>query len=407
MVNDDLVLDPRINVGLTWPPCLIGKFALAIYLDHQSSTPTLPTVRDAMQPFWTEFHGNPHSSEHSIGWSANKTTEASRAKVANFIGADPDEIIFTSGATEANNLALKGLSIPEQRQRQRKTILVSATEHKCVLESAAYVARTKGCTVREIRVNRKGHVDLDKLRDMLSEDVLLVSVALVNNEIGTIQDLASISALCRDAGAILHSDFAQAPSAVSLLEYADLADMVSLSGHKFGGPMGVGALYVGRDLKDRIEPLFHGGGQEGGIRSGTLPLPLCVGIGSAAEFHASEAGAAMRARVAVLRDLFVNKLQSNRDHIGLNGDKLCSRHPGNANLRFEGRDAGEMLQRLQPIVSASTGSACSSGIPEPSYVLRAIGLTPDEAQASIRFSFGHTNTSDEVLEAAEAIIEVL
>lgn len=367
----------------------------------------LPTVRAAMQPFWTEFHGNPHSSEHSTGWSANKATETSRAKVANLLGVDADEIIFTSGATEANNLAIKGLRTPEQRQSQRTTILVSATEHKCILESAAYAAQTKGCAVREIPVNGKGHVDLDKLRDMLSEDVLLVSVALVNNEIGTIQDLASISALCRDIGAILHSDFAQAPSAVNLQEYADMADMVSLSGHKFGGPMGVGALYVSRELKDRIEPLFHGGGQEGGLRSGTLPLPLCVGLGSAAEFHSSEAGSALRERVAGLRDLFVDKLQSNRDHIGLNGDKLCSRHPGNANLRFEGRDAGEMLQRLQPIVSASTGSACSSGISEPSYVLRAIGLTSDEAQASIRFSFGHTNTSDEVLEAAEAIIAVL
>ncbi|MEP1308024.1 MULTISPECIES: cysteine desulfurase family protein [Rhodobacterales] len=380
---------------------------MTIYLDHQASTPMLPTVRAAMQPFWTEFHGNPHSSEHSIGWSANKATETSRTKVANLLGVDPDEIIFTSGATEANNLAIKGLSTPEQRQSQRTTILVSATEHKCVLESAAYVAQTKGCAVREIPVNGKGHIDLDKLRDMLSENVLLVSVALVNNEIGTIQDLASISALCRDMGAILHSDFAQAPSAVNLQEYADMADVVSLSGHKFGGPMGVGALYVSRELKDRIEPLFHGGGQEGGLRSGTLPLPLCVGLGSAAEFHFSEAGSALRARVAGLRDLFVDKLQSNRDHIGLNGDKLCSRHPGNVNLRFEGRDAGEMLQRLQPIVSASTGSACSSGMSEPSYVLRAIGLTSDEAQASIRFSFGHTNTSDEVLEAAEAIIAVL
>lgn len=407
MVNDVLVLDPRINVGLTWPPCLIGKFALAIYLDHQASTPILPTVRDAMQPFWTEFHGNPHSSEHSIGWSANKATEAARAKVANFIGADPDEIIFTSGATEANNLALKGLSIPEQRQRQRKTILVSATEHKCVLESAAYVARTKRCALHEIPVDAKGRVDLDKLQDMLTEDVLLVSVALVNNEIGTIQDLAAISKLCRDVGAILHSDFAQAPSAVNLLDYADLADMVSLSGHKFGGPMGIGALYVSRELKGRIEPLFHGGGQEWGMRPGTLALPLCVGIGAAAEFYSSEAGDAARQRVAGLRDLFVSKLQSSRDLIRLNGDTLSSRHPGNANLRFEGYAADEILQRLQPIVSASTGSACSSGITEPSYVLSAIGLTLNEAQASIRFSLGHTNTNDEVLEAAEAIIAVL
>ncbi len=380
---------------------------MAIYLDHQASTPILPTVRAAMQPFWTGFHGNPHSSEHSTGWSANKATESSRTKVANYIGADPDEIIFTSGATEANNLAIKGLTFPKQWQSQRKTILVSATEHKCVLESATYVAKTKGCSVLEIPVDEKGHVDLDKLRDMLTEDVLLVSVALVNNEIGTIQDLAAISRLCRNVGAILHSDFAQAPSAVSLLDYTDLADMVSLSGHKLGGPMGVGVLYVSRELKDCIEPLIHGGGQEGGLRSGTLPLPLCVGLGAAAEFHASEAGTAIRARVASLRDLFVHKLRSSRDNIRLNGDKLASRHPGNANLSFGGHNADEMLQRLQPIVSASTGSACSSGNTEPSYVLSAIGLTLDEAQASIRFSFGHTNTSDEALEAADAIIAII
>ena len=380
---------------------------MTIYLDHQASTPILPTVRDAMQPFWTEFHGNPHSSEHSTGWAANTAAESSRTKVANFIGADPDEIVFTSGATEANNLAIKGLSIPELQQGERKTILVSATEHKCVLESAAYVAHAKGCSLYEIPVDGKGNVDLDKLEAMLTEDVFLASVALVNNEIGTIQNLAAISRLCRDVGAAFHSDFAQAPSAVNLLDYADLADMVSLSGHKFGGPMGIGALYVSRELKDRIEPLFHGGGQEWGMRSGTLPLPLCVGIGAAAEFHASEAGAAARARVASLRDLFVNKLQSSHDQIRVNGDTLAARHPGNANLRFEGREAAEILQRLQPIVSASTGSACSSGITEPSYVLSAIGLTVDEAQASIRFSFGHTNTTDEILEAAEAIIAVL
>lgn len=360
-----------------------------------------------MQPFWAEFHGNPHSSEHSTGWSANKATESSRVKVADLISADSDEIIFTSGATEANNLAIKGLSFPDQQLSQRKTILVAATEHKCVLESAAYVARTKGYSLYVIPVDRKGHVELDKLQDMLTEDVLLVSVALVNNEIGTIQDLAAISKLCRDVGATFHSDFAQAPSAVNLLDYADLADMVSLSGHKFGGPMGIGALYVSRELKDRIEPLFHGGGQEWGMRSGTLALPLCVGIGAAAEFHCSEAGAAARQRVAGLRDLFVNKLLSSRDLIRLNGDTLSARHPGNANLRFEQHEADEILRRLQPIVSASTGSACSSGITEPSYVLSAIGLTLDEAQASIRFSFGHTNTADEVLEAAEAVIAVL
>jgi cysteine desulfurase len=380
---------------------------LAIYLDHQASTPILPCVRDAMQPYWLELHGNPHSSEHSTGWSASKAVEASRAKVAALLGVDTDEIVFTSGATEANNLAIKGMNTSELQLGKRTKILISSTEHKCVKESAAYVAQARGYLLLEIPVDGKGHVDLAKLQAMLGEDVSFVSVAFVNNEIGTVQDLAEISRLCRDVGATFHSDFAQAPSALSLLEIRDMADMVTLSGHKFGGPMGIGALYVSRELKGRLEPLIHGGGQESGIRSGTLPLPLCVGIGEAAEFHASEAGAASRARVARLRDLFVKKLQSSHDQILLNGDTLTARHPSNANLRFEGHEADEILQRLQPVVSASTGSACSSGITEPSYVLKAIGLTCDQARSSIRFSFGHTNTADDALSAAEAILATL
>ena len=360
-----------------------------------------------MQPYWEDFHGNPHSSEHSTGWSANKATESSREKVAALLGVDSDEIVFTSGATEANNLAIKGISASETQRGQRLKVLISSTEHKCVKESAAYVAQAKGFSLLEIPVDNRGHVDLDKLEVMLAENVLLVSVALVNNEIGTIQNLSAVSELCRNVGATLHSDFAQAPSAVNLLQYTDLADMVSLSGHKFGGPMGVGALYVSRELKGRLEPLMHGGGQEAGLRSGTLPLPLCVGMGAAAEFHTSEAGAVARERSRNVRDLFVHKLQSSHEKIQLNGDTLAARHPGNANMRFAGYEADEILQRLQPIVSASTGSACSSGITEPSYVLRAIGLTNEQARASIRFSFGHSNTTDDALKAADAIAAVL
>jgi len=380
---------------------------LAIYLDHQASTPILPSVQDAMQPYWSELHGNPHSSEHSTGWSANKAVELARSQVANLVGADPDEIVFTSGATEANNLAIKGFSIADNKQRRRNKILVSATEHKCVLESAAYVERIHGYSLLEIPVDRKGYIDLEILRKMLTEDVLLVSIALVNNEIGTIQNIEVIAKLCREVGAIFHSDFAQAPSAVDLSIYVDLADAVSLSGHKFGGPMGIGALYISRVLRNDLEPLFHGGGQEAGLRSGTLALPLCVGLGSAAEFAASDDGAASRERISHLRDRFVNGLQSESPHIFLNGEDLDSRHPGNANLKFDGYDAGNILQRLQPIVSASTGSACSSGVTDPSYVLKAIGLTCNEAQSSIRFSFGHTNTSEDVQSATDALLALL
>ncbi len=323
------------------------------------------------------------------------------------IAADPDEIIFTSGATEANNLAIKGIGNADNAQRRRNKILVSAIEHKCVLESAAYVARVHGFSLLEIPVDTKGYVDLGVLKRMLTEDVLLVSVAFVNNEIGTIQDIIEISKLCRSAGAIFHSDFAQAPGAVDLTDYADLADMISLSGHKFGGPMGIGALFVSRELKGHLEPLFHGGGQELGARSGTLALPLCVGFGAAAEFSASDAGAASRLKVERMRMRFVNALQAKSALIKLNGDVLTSRHPGNANLRFEGHDARDLLQRLQPVVAASTGSACSTGVTEPSYVLCAIGLTVEEAQSSIRFSLGHTNTPEEIQDAADAILNLL
>lgn len=360
-----------------------------------------------MQPYWAELHGNPHSSEHSTGWSANKAVELARSQVADLIGVDSDEVIFTSGATEANNLAIKGFIIADDKKRRRNKILVSATEHKCVLESAAYVARTYGYSLLEIPVDGAGYVDPEILREMLTEDVLLVSVALVNNEIGTIQNIKIIADLCRKVDAIFHSDFAQAPSAVDLSNYVDLADSVSLSGHKFGGPMGIGALYVSRELRNDLKPLFHGGGQESGFRAGTLALPLCVGMGSAAEFAASDVGAASRERVSCLRDRFVSGLQSKNPDILLNGEELNLRHPGNANLRFPGYDAGNILQRLQPNISASTGSACSSGVTSPSYVLQAIGLSDDEAQSSIRFSFGHTNTSEDVQIATDSLLALL
>ena len=401
------MLDPRNKFDLSLDVYFERLGTVTIYLDHQASTPILPSALDAMQPFWTTLHGNPHSSEHSTGWSAHKAAETSRSKVAGLLRVDPDEIVFTSGATEANNLAIKGLGKPTAQLRTRKRILVSTTEHKCVIESASYIARVHDYTLLQIPVDGKGHLDIEELRNMLEEDVLLVSVSLANNEIGTIQNLKEISEVCRDFGVVLHSDFAQAPSGIDLSHFADLADLVSLSGHKFGGPMGIGALYVSRELTSHFEPLIHGGGQEAGMRSGTLPLPLCVGMGAAAEFQSSASGTIERERIADLRNRFVRQLQSISDSVVLNGDELLTRHPSNANLRFRDRDASEMLQRLQPTVSASTGSACSSGITEPSHVLRAIGLSAQDARASIRFSFGHTNTIDDAICAAEAVAALL
>ena len=376
-----------------------------IYTDYQATTPVDPRVVERMAPHWQKSFGNPHSSDHIIGWQAANAVDQSKATVAGLIGADPDEIIFTSGATEANNLALFGLArraTPAQRR-----ILVGATEHKCVLAAARALEARENFTVKQIPVDKAGFIDLDELADRLDETTLVVSVMAVNNEVGTIQDIPRIAELVAGRGILLHCDAAQGACALDMSRLADHADLISLSGHKMYGPQGIGALYIRRDVQARIEPIIYGGGQQSDLRSGTVPVPLCVGMAAAAEILQTDEGPTERNRVAGQRDTFVNLLQASVYPVSINGPTGDRRHPGNTNLQFEGYVAQDVLASLQPHLAASTGSACTSGIPGPSHVLRALGLTPTQADTSIRFSFGRFTTDAEIEEAAYLVIKRL
>ena len=376
-----------------------------IYADYQATTPVDPRAVTKMAPYWGELFGNAHSSDHVIGWQADKAVREAAASIAALIGADPDEIIFTSGATESNNLALLGLARRAPAGRQR--ILVSAIEHKCVLAAARAFSVREEFTVETVPVDSEGFVDLSTLEKCLDRNVLAVSAMAVNNEVGTIQDIPRIAALLAPYGIVLYCDAAQAPCAMDVSDLAVHADMVSLSGHKMYGPQGIGALYIRRDLQDRIEPLIYGGGQQAGLRSGTVPMPLCVGMGAAAELLAVRAASEERPRVARLRDSFVQHLQRGHASLTVNGSIGDRRHPGNSNLRFDGFDAQDILGALQPRLAASTGAACTSGIPEPSHVLGALGLTEMQSKASIRFSFGRFTTDQDIEAAARFVLEAL
>lgn len=379
----------------------------SIYLDHQASTPVLASVMAEIQPFFSDCPGNPHSSDHSVGWRAAQAVEQAAARVADLIGAtDPEEIVFTSGATEANNLSLLGLGRHEAGQ-SRKRVLVSAIEHKCVLAAARALERMHGYTVEQIPVTDKGFADLASLQSMIDDDVLLVSVMAVNNEIGTVQDLQAVSQIARKWGALLHCDAAQAPMAVDLKSLGKLVDMLSLSAHKMYGPKGIGACYLAAHVQDRIEPLFYGGGQQSGLRAGTVPVPLCVGLGAASEYFNSPEMEERRAALRLQRDVFKQRLLDLPWPIVVNGAWGDSRHPGNLNVQFTGFDGHEILGALQPRLAASTGSACASGLPEPSHVLRAIGLSAEEAESSIRFSLGFDTTDEEITESLDLIAKAL
>ena len=376
-----------------------------IYADYQATTPVDPRVLEEMAPYWRDSFGNPHSSDHAIGWRAAETVQRAASSIAALIGADPDEIIFTSGATEANNLALLGLARHGPPRRRR--ILVSAIEHKCVLAAARALEEREGFIVETIPVDGEGFVDIETLEVMLDETVLVVSVMAVNNEIGTIQDIPCIATLLRRHDVLLHCDAAQAPCAMDLSDFALHADLISLSGHKMYGPQGIGALYVRRDVQERVEPIIYGGGQQAGLRSGTVPMPLCVGMAAAVDIIRTPESAVERRRVARQRDSFVAKLQAGSFPIAINGPLGDRRHPGNANVRFDGLDAQDILGALQPRVAASAGAACTSGIPEPSHVLRALGLSSAQADSSIRFSFGRYTTDCEVEEGTRLVLGTL
>ena len=382
------------------------KIGKTLYLDHQATTPVDARVVVAMTPYYAESFGNPHSSDHSLGWESASAVEKAAACVARLIGADVDEITFTSGATESNNLALLGLG-RRATEGKRRRILVSAIEHKCVLAAVRVLQEQFGFLVELIPVDAEGFVEVPALEEALDDDVLAVSIMAVNNEIGTIQDIGRIAELVRSYGAVFHCDAAQAPLAMNMGSMASQADMLSLSAHKMYGPKGIGAIYIARELQDQIEPLIYGGGQQNGLRSGTVPVPLCVGMGAAADIFAATEAEEKRAQLCRRRDMFVEMLTRLPWPIALNGPQGQTRHPGNANIRFAEFSAYDILSALQPHLAASTGSACTSGIPEPSHVLRAIGLSGEEAESSIRFSLGFGTTAADLEEAVRLITEAL
>ena len=372
-----------------------------IYADYQATTPVDPRVLTRMDAYWGSSFGNPHSNDHFVGWQADSAVRLAARSIATMIGSDDDEITFTSGATESNNLALLGLARHSANTRRR--ILVSSIEHKCVLGAARELSINEGFIVETISVDSYGYLDLAELKERIASDVLLVSVMAVNNEVGTIQDIQSISDIARSYGTLFHCDAAQAPCAMDLEISSNFADLISLSGHKMYGPQGIGALFVRRGIHDQIAPLFYGGGQQDGLRSGTVPLALCVGMSAASEIIVAE-GDEERNRIARQRDLFIAQLKEAGLDIEVNGPTTDYRHPGNANIRFEGYDARDIIASLQPKLAASTGAACSSGIPEPSHVLRALGLTAEQCEASIRFSFGRFTSDDEIKDAANFVV---
>ncbi len=369
-----------------------------IYLDNHATTPPDPRVLAAMRPFWEENFANPASVEHALGRAAEEAVEAARAHVAELIGAAVQEIILTSGATEANNLAIKGAArFATSQGSERRRVVSVLTEHKCVLESVKDLA-AEGFEPVLVPVGADGLLDLDALRSAVDECALLVSVMAVNNEIGVVQDLAAIAAIAKEAGALFHTDAAQAAGRMPFDVEEIRADLVSLSGHKIYGPKGIGALYVRRRPRVRLAPLFSGGGQERGLRSGTLPAPLVVGFGEAARIAAAE-GLLDAGRIAGQRDRFWAALQAAVPGVALNGHPE-RRVPGNLNVTFPGPVDAQAIMAAAPMLCVSSGSACSSASIEPSYVLKAIGLPEDRARASLRIGIGRFTSPADVDQAA-------
>ncbi len=374
-----------------------------IYLDCHATTPVDPVVLAAMHPWWQEGFGNPHSAEHWFGWQAHQAVEDARTAIASLIGAAEEEILFTSGATEANNLALIGGA--QARYPQRTHVIVSAIEHKCVLESAAALQR-RGWQVDVLPVDQEGRVCLDMLAKLVTSNTALVSIMAVNNEIGTIQSLAAIGQLCAAYDVWFHCDAAQALAAMPLDVLDQHIDLLSLSSHKIYGPKGVGALWARMDVRERLHPINYGGGQEQGIRSGTLSTPLCVGFGEACR-QMERQRHVDAVHMTKLCERLWQGIQQAAPAACLNGPPAPHRHPGNLNIRFVGLDARLLLGKLQPTLAASTGSACTTGIPEPSHVLRAIGLAPVDADSSLRLGLGRFTRADEIERAIDLFATVI
>jgi len=373
-----------------------------VYLDYHATTPVDPRVLEAMLPFFSEKFGNASSRHHAFGWEAEHAVETARKQVAELIGASPQEIVFTSGATESNNLALKGAAA--RFASQGGHIVTAATEHKAVLDACHWLEQA-GFEVTYLPVNRDGRIDLDRLRRSIRPDTILVSIMHANNEIGVLQPLAEIGSIARERGVLFHTDAAQSAGKVPIHVEQAHVDLLSLSAHKMYGPKGIGALYVRRkNPRVEIAPQIHGGGHERGLRSGTLNVPGIVGLGKACEICRLEMPQEAE-RVGRLRDRLKQLLEDGLDDLHINGS-MESRLPNNLNVSFAHVLADSLLMALRD-VAVSSGSACSSATQAPSHVLQALGLEPDLARSSIRFGLGRFTTEEEIEFAAARVIETV
>ena len=374
-----------------------------IYLDNNATTQMDPRVLDAMLPYFHERYGNAASRSHSFGWAAEEAVKVARQHVADLIGAKAKEVIFTSGATESDNLAVKG-SV-EMLAKKGRHVITCVTEHKAILDTCKYLENKGEADITWLEVDKRGLVTPQQVADAIRDDTVLISIMAANNEIGTIHPVAEIGAIARERGIWFHTDATQAIAKIPFDVDAMNVDMASLSAHKMYGPKGVGCLYVrSRNPRVRLTPQMHGGGHERGMRSGTLNVPGIVGLGEAARI-AKEDLEKDRARYLELRNRLEQRIRGSLDHIELNGDEQ-HRLPTTFNVSFAFVE-GESLIMGMPGVAVSSGSACTSASLEPSYVLRALGVGDDLAHSSIRFSVGRFTTEEEVDGAAETIISTV
>lgn len=370
-----------------------------IYLDYQATTPCDPRVVKKMLPYFTENFGNPHSRNHSYGWVAEDAVESARTEVAKVIKADAKEIIFTSGATESNNIAIQGVA-RFYKSETKNHIITVATEHKCVLDTCRHLEE-EGFEITYLPVDNKGLINLDDLKEAITDKTILVSIMAVNNEIGVIQPLKEIGAICRANKVFFHTDAAQAFTKIRLDVNEMNIDLLSISGHKAYAPKGIGALYVRRKPRVRLKAIIHGGGQERGMRSGTLSPALCVALGEAARIG-HEDMEKDTAHITKLSTKMWNGLTAELKELYINGD-TTKRYPGNLNISFAYVEGEGMMMGIKNL-AVSSGSACTSASLEPSYVLSALGVSEDMAHTSIRFGIGRFTTEDEI---DQALIDII
>ena len=370
-----------------------------IYMDNNSTTRTDPRVVEAMLPYFTEHYGNSASRNHPFGWEAEAAVDAARGQIAALIGATAKEIIFTSGATESNNLALKGVAAMYKKKGNH--IITVATEHKCVLDTSKRLER-EGFQVTYLPVDEFGLITAEQVKAAFTDKTILVSVMMASNEIGTVQPIKEIGKVCKERGVLFHTDAVQAAGKIPI-DVLDMGvDLLSLSAHKMYGPKGIGALYVRKkDPRVRLEPIIDGGGHERGMRSGTLPVPLIVGMGKAAELGLKEMVEEGK-RTFALRERLQKGIMDALPESYLNGHPV-HRLPGNANISFAYVEGEGLMMGIKD-VAVSSGSACTSSSLEPSYVLRALGVGDELAHSSIRFGIGRFNTEEEVDFVANLVV---